>query len=81
MVSRLKTGKPMIPEVAAEQSISRIGVNRDIIPEIVWEQIAQEIANMISDGLDLNPNTGDEEHLAVADQNTRRILGMNGIGN
>ncbi len=81
MVKRLKISKPMIPEVAADQSIGRIGVNRDTIPEEIWERIVQQIANMISDGLDLNPNTGNPTHLAEADRNTRAILGMNQIGN
>jgi len=72
--------KAMIPEVAAEQSIGRIGINRDDIPDNVWDRIVQEIAEMISRGLDLDPNTGDREHLAEADQNTRHILGINRIG-
>ena len=81
MVKRLKISKPMIPEVAADQSIGRIGVNRDTIPEEIWERIVQQIANMISDGLNLDPNIGDKEHLAEADRNTRYILDINRIGN
>jgi hypothetical protein len=80
MVNWFKTDKPMIPEVAAEQSIGRIGIDRDKIPENIWERIVQEIAEMISKGLDLNPNTGDREHLEVADHNTRHILRLNRIG-
>jgi hypothetical protein len=71
----------MIPEVAAEQSIGRIGANRDEIPEEIWDRIVREIAKMISEGRDLNPNTGNQAHLAEADQNTRLILGLNRIGN
>jgi hypothetical protein len=70
----------MIPEVAAEQSIGRIGANRDEIPENIWKRIVQEIAEMINKGLDLNPNTGDREHLEVADRNTRHILRLNRVG-
>jgi hypothetical protein len=81
MVSRLKIGKPMIPEVAAEQSIGRIGKNRDKIPVEIWDLIVQEFANMISTGLNLDPNIGDKEHLAEADRNTRYILDNNRIGN
>jgi len=81
MVSRLKIGKPMIPEVAAEQSIGRIGKNRDKIPVEIWDLIVQEFANMISTGLNLDPNIGDKEHLAEADRNARYILDNNLIGN
>jgi hypothetical protein len=79
MVRRLKTGRSMIPEVAAEQSIFRIGANRDEIPEEVWNQIVEEVANMIDDGLDLDPNNGKD--LAVVNQNTHRILTLRGIIN
>ncbi len=70
----------MIPEIAAEQSIGRIGIDRDKIPENIWKRIVQEIAEMISKGLDLNPNTGDREHMEAADRNTRHILRLNRIG-
>jgi hypothetical protein len=69
----------MIPEAAAEQSIFRIGANRDEIPEEVWNLIVEEVANMIADGLDLDPNNGKD--LTVVDQNTRRILTLRGIIN
>jgi hypothetical protein len=69
----------MIPEVAAEQSIFRIGANRDEIPEEVLNLIVEEVANMIADGLDLDPNNGKD--LTVVDQNTRRILTLRGIIN
>ena len=71
----------MIPEVAAEQSIGRIGKNCDKIPVEIWDLIVQEFAKMISIGLNLDPNIGDKEHLAEADRNTRYILDINRIGN
>jgi hypothetical protein len=75
----LITDNSMDPKTAALQSLYRIGIRCDTIAQHITDKIVDDIAEMIDTGLDLDPNTGDKSHWAVADQNTRNILKNNGV--
>ncbi len=69
----------MDPEIASLQSIGRLQIDRELVPDNIWNKIVGETREMISEGLDLNPNSGRQDHLDALDRNTRFILGLNGI--